>query len=198
MTVKNITIAAVIAELCLFVILAVALQPQWQWADPATRPPQFAGSFQNFTVIEPRRPAPQIKMLDGDGQELGLDAFRGKVVLLNFWATWCAPCRREMPALDRLQATLGGPDFQVVTLSVDRLGKAVVAPWLKRLGLTNLGVYLDPKSVALRAFGVTGLPASYMIDRAGRVAGVILGPAEWDSDEAKALIDFYLAEPRPG
>lgn len=197
MTVKTLTIAAVIAELCLFVILAVALQPQWQRVERATSPPQFAGSLQNFTVIDPRRPAPQVKMLDGTGQELGLDAFRGKVVLLNFWATWCAPCRREMPALDRLQATLGGPDFQVVTLSVDRLGKAVVGPWLKRLGLAHLGIYLDPRSVALRAFGVVGLPASYMIDRAGRVAGVILGPAEWDSDEAKALIRFYVAEPRP-
>ena len=196
MTIKTFTIAAVIAELALFVILSVVLHnaPPAHPVMAATAP-EFTGSFQNFTPISPRRPTPEVPMRDGEGAELGLDRFRGKVVLLNFWATWCAPCVREMPALDRLQAAMGGPDFEVVTVSIDRGGKQAVAPWMADKKLENLGIYLDPKSKLLRAFGARGLPTTYVIDRAGRTAGVIEGPAEWDSVEAKRLVRFYLAEP---
>ncbi len=194
MNIKTFTIAAVIAELALFVILSVVLhlEPRAQPAMAAA--PEFTGDFQNFTPIRPRPPAPEMPVRDGEGRELGLDRFRGKVVLLNFWATWCAPCVREMPALDRLQAAMGGPDFEVVTVSIDRGGKDVVAPWMAAKQLDNLGIYLDGKSKLMRAFGSRGLPTTYVIDRAGGVAGFIEGPAEWDSDEAKRLVRFYLDE----
>ena len=110
-------------------------------------------------------------MTDGDGKPVTLQDFAGQVVLLNFWATWCAPCVREMPSLDRLQAKLGGEGLAVVTVSRDRGGANVVMPFYERLELTNLGVYLDPKGAFSRAFKVRGLPTTILIDREGRVVG---------------------------
>lgn len=195
LTIKNITIVAVAVELALLLLLAVALQPTSREArGPAAAPPGFKGDFQNFTPFDPRRPLPDATIADADGEAVSFDEFRGQVVLLNFWATWCVPCKREMPALDRLQAAMGGADFQVVTVSVDRQGAAVAAPWLEENGLANLPLYVDAGSEALRAFGARGLPTTYIIDRAGRIAGMIEGAAEWDSPEARSLIAFYIEE----
>jgi thiol-disulfide isomerase/thioredoxin len=121
-----------------------------------------------------------------------LSDFAGRVVLLNLWATWCAPCVREMPTLDRLQAELGGPDFEVVALSSDRAGAAAVEPFFRTHGLSRLGVYLDPQGEATRALGTRGLPTTVLIDREGREVGRLEGVAEWDSPEAKALIRAYI------
>jgi thiol-disulfide isomerase/thioredoxin len=154
-------------------------------------PPAFAGEMRQFTLIKPLRPAPAETIEGPDGASIGLERFKGKVVLVNFWATWCAPCLREMPALDRLQAARGDEQFQVVTVSVDRQGRSVVAPFLKRLGLAHLPAYLDSKSALFHAFGARGLPTSYLIDADGTVIGYLEGPAEWDSAAAKALIDHY-------
>ncbi|MDJ0947880.1 MAG: TlpA disulfide reductase family protein [Alphaproteobacteria bacterium] len=195
MTIRQITVGAVIAELLLFIALAVLLQPEPRALPARTaEPPKFEGSFQHFTAFSPRRPTPEATITDGDGRPLGLDAFAGKVVVLNFWATWCAPCKREMPDLDRLQAALGGPDFAVVTVSIDRKGREVVEPWMRSAKLEHLAMYLDPGSKLLRAFGGRGLPTTYILDRKGFVAGMIEGPAEWNADEARALVRFYLAE----
>ena len=167
--------------------------PSYAGAGPSetAAPPAFAGEMRQFTLIKPLRPAPPEPFTAPDGAPVDFTRFKGKVVLVNFWATWCAPCLREMPALDRLQAALGGERFQVVTISVDRQGQAVVTPFLKRLGLSHLPAYLDSKSVLLHAFGARGLPTSYLIDADGTLIGYLEGPAEWDSPEAKALIAHY-------
>ena len=154
-------------------------------------PPAFSGEMRQFTLIKPLRPAPAERFTAPDGSSVDLKHFRGKVILVNFWATWCAPCLREMPALDRLEAKLGSERFQVVTISVDRQGQAAVGPFLQRHGLGRLPAYLDTRSDLLHAFGARGLPTSYLIDADGTVLGYLEGPAEWDSAAAQALIEHY-------
>jgi thiol-disulfide isomerase/thioredoxin len=149
----------------------------------------------NFTPFDPPRPAPPEPFTNGEGAPLSLADFRGRVVLLNFWATWCAPCVEEMPSLDRLQAKLGGRGLSVVALSQDRQGAEVVEPFYDRLGLSHLEVYLDPRNRIGRAFEVRGLPTTILIDRQGRAVAMTMGPAEWDSPDAIAFVERYLRTP---
>ncbi|MBU2089101.1 MAG: TlpA family protein disulfide reductase [Alphaproteobacteria bacterium] len=152
----------------------------------------------DFTLITPSRPAPQTPFGTAEGSSLTLGNFKGKVLLVNLWATWCAPCVEEMPDLDRLQATLGGADFQVLAVSSDRGGAKQVQPFYDRLGLKNLPVYLDPKTELTRALGTRGLPTSILIDREGRMVGQLVGAAKWDSTDALALIRHYIGQPAAG
>ncbi len=144
----------------------------------ADRPPAGGLFADAFTWLEPPAPAPGTAFQDADGRATSLEAFRGRVVLLNFWATWCAPCIREMPSLDRLQAKLGGEGLTVAAVSEDFAGLEVVTPFFKRLGLANLEVYLDPDGTLSRAAGIAGLPTTLLIDREGRLVGGLEGPAE--------------------
>jgi thiol-disulfide isomerase/thioredoxin len=137
---------------------------------------------------------PDGRFVDADGQTVDLADFRGKVVLLNFWATWCGPCKREMPDLDRLQAKLGGERFQVVALSSDRQGPAVVGPFYDELGVGHLTVFNDRRGAVQRAFGVFGLPTTVLIDPQGRELGRLVGPADWGSPEAQALVERAIAD----
>lgn len=146
----------------------------------------------DFNRLDPPVPAPLEVFEDLAGARVRLADFRGQVVLVNFWATWCAPCVREMPTLDRLQAMLAGEGLVVAAVSVDRAGRQAVEPFAAKLGLEHLALFLDPKSALARAFGLSGLPTTYLIDRAGRVVRVLAGPAEWDSPEVVALIRHYL------
>ena len=148
-----------------------------------------------YEATVPPRPLGEIAFTDADGAPLTLADKRGKLVLLNLWATWCPPCVREMPSLDRLEVALGGTDFEVVALSVDRSGAAVVLPFLEKLGVGALEIYLDTSSRVLRTLGINGLPTTILIDRDGSEVGRVVGPAEWDSDEAVALIRHYLVNP---
>ncbi|MFQ5985052.1 MAG: TlpA family protein disulfide reductase, partial [Alphaproteobacteria bacterium] len=147
-----------------------------------------------FTPLATPSPAPEVRFWEGGWSPLGLADFRGKVVLLNFWATWCPPCRREMPTLDRLQAELGGPDFEVVALSVDRGGGPQVEAFFEQLNLTNLKLYVDPTMRSVQAFRVVGLPTTVLLDRRGYELGRVVGPAEWDSPAAIALVQGAIAE----
>ncbi|MFQ5566596.1 MAG: TlpA family protein disulfide reductase [Paracoccaceae bacterium] len=113
-------------------------------------------------------------------------------MLLNIWATWCAPCLREMPTLDRLQAQLGGPDFEVVALSIDRAGLKVVQNFYEKVGIQHLAMYIDSTGKGVRKLGISGLPTTFLIDRAGRELGRLIGPAEWDSSEMVAFIRKQL------
>jgi thiol-disulfide isomerase/thioredoxin len=150
---------------------------------------------ENFIWLTPPEPTPATPIARADGQETTLAAFRGRVVLLNFWATWCAPCIREMPSLDRLQAKLKGEGLDVVAVSEDFTGLDLVGPFFERLKLENLEIFLDSDGALGKAFGIAGLPTTLLIDREGRVVGGLEGPAEWDSDEAIALIRHYLQHP---
>ena len=131
-------------------------------------------------------------VLDGEQQEVTLADYEGQVLLVNFWATWCAPCVEEMPALDALQAELGGEDFQVLVVSNDRNGLEMVEPFYEEQGLENLGIWLDPRGHLMRAFETRGLPTSFVIDRDGQVVARAEGAAPWDSEEAVTLLRWYL------
>jgi len=137
---------------------------------------------------------PGFRFEDRDGRALTLADFAGKVVLLNIWATWCIPCREEMPALDRLQAELGSPDFAVVALSIDRGGLEAVQTFLGEIGIERLAIYLDSSGEAANTLGVIGLPATLLIDQQGREIGRLVGPAEWDSPEMVGLLRSRLTE----
>jgi thiol-disulfide isomerase/thioredoxin len=119
---------------------------------------------------------------------MSLADFRGKQVLLNIWATWCGPCREEMPTLDRLQTRLGGPDFQVVALSIDRDGIDVVRDFYAELDLRALRIYVDTSTMAPINLNVLGVPTTLLLDRNGREIGRYTGPAEWDSEAVVSVI----------
>jgi thiol-disulfide isomerase/thioredoxin len=129
-----------------------------------------------------------LEFVDGAGAPRSLADWRGRVVLVNLWATWCAPCVEEMPALDRIAARLGGADFDVVAIAVDRQGAAVVRPFMEKLGLSRLALPLDPTNAVVRALAAPGLPVSVVLDREGRELGRVLGAAEWDSPEFEAIL----------
>ncbi len=145
-----------------------------------------------FDLLDPPRPLPELRFVDGEGRPLTLADFRGKVILLNIWATWCIPCLREMPTLDRLQAKLGGPRFEVVVLSIDIGGIPVVEKFYRALKLDSLGIYVDKTLRVKRDLGIVGIPTTLLIDRQGREIGRLAGPAEWDSKEAIKAIRRYL------
>jgi thiol-disulfide isomerase/thioredoxin len=131
--------------------------------------------------------------VDGAGRDLTLADFRRRVVLLNVWATWCGPCRAEMPTLDALQARLGGADFHVLPLSIDRAGLGPVRRFYEEIGIRHLELYLAEDIQAMLAFAVIGLPTTLLIDREGREIGRVTGPAEWDSPEAIAQFETVIA-----
>jgi thiol-disulfide isomerase/thioredoxin len=145
----------------------------------------------NFAPTGPK-PVPELTFFDAWGNEVTLADFRGEVVVLNLWATWCAPCRREMPSLDRLQARYAGDGLEVVALSLDRGAVAKIREFFEELGVSSLAIYQDPQARAGRELGAPGLPTTIVIDRTGQEVGRLLGPAEWDSDEAFAVIDSIL------
>ena len=122
------------------------------------------------------------------GEKLDLSAFEGKVVLLNFWATWCAPCREEMPAINALQKELSGDDFTVVALATGRNNPAAIEAFFEDHGIDSLEVYLDPRSNIGRRAGALGLPVTLILDRQGREVAKLIGGADWHSDSAKAII----------
>jgi thiol-disulfide isomerase/thioredoxin len=158
--------------------------------------PQFAIGQEppkNFVMHDAPKPVAAIKFDDAQGQSRNLADFKGKVVLLNIWATWCVPCRKEMPALDRLQAALGGPDFEVVALSIDRGGMDAERKFFADIGIGNLAMYLDSSGQALRQLGAVGLPMTLLIERDGREIGRLIGSAEWDSPKMVEFVRCVVA-----
>lgn len=145
----------------------------------------------SFSALATPKPLPELKFVNSEGREMTLGSFKSRTVLLNIWATWCGPCRREMPTLDRLQAKLGGPDFQVVPLSIDREGLPAVKAFYQELGLKALGIYVDQTGRTTDKLGVVGIPTTLLVDREGREIGRTVGPAEWDSDEVLQVLERY-------
>ncbi len=191
MTFKFAGLLAVAGAALLGLVAWLALDEPQLAASGGARPP-LAGSVANFTPFDPPRPIEQAGFVDGEERALTLGDFEGRVLLVNFWASWCAPCKAEMPSLDRLEAEMGGEDFQVVAVSVDEGGLPAVDRFYSMLGLENLETYLDPTGKFANALKLTALPTTVLVDRDGRALGALVGPAEWDSPEAKALIRYYM------
>jgi thiol-disulfide isomerase/thioredoxin len=166
--------------------LALSAVPSPTRAASADQPP-----LGQFVPTSPPRPAPQAKFSDADGKAVSLADFAGKIVVVNLWATWCAPCRREMPSLDRLQTQLGDR-ITVLAISEDTEGSKAVQAFIANLRLKAVKTYLDPKNAVGQAFKVDGLPTSFLIDRQGHVLGRVEGEAEWDSPKMLAVIEPLL------
>jgi thiol-disulfide isomerase/thioredoxin len=139
---------------------------------------------------------PALAFNDSTGKQLTLEHWRGRTVLLNLWATWCVPCRKEMPALDALEQRLGGPGFEVVAVNIDTRDADKPKAWLKEVGVQKLAYYADPSARAfqdLKAIGrAFGMPTTLLLDPHGCELGTIAGPAEWASDDAIKLIEAAL------
>tara|TARA_R100000306_G_C4381917_1_gene145603 strand:+ start:11452 stop:12042 length:591 start_codon:yes stop_codon:yes gene_type:complete len=146
---------------------------------------------QRFMRWHTPRELPLISFQNEAGKTVSLADFRGRVVLLNIWATWCPPCREEMPSLDRLNAKRGGPTFEVVALSIDR-DSALVKPFYQEFGVQTLRGYFDPTSQVSNMLRAPGVPTTLLIDQEGREIGRTLGPAAWDSPQVEAMIDAAL------
>jgi thiol-disulfide isomerase/thioredoxin len=146
-----------------------------------------------FIPASPALPAPAVSFVDLAGNLASLSEFSGKVVLVNLWATWCGPCLREMPSLERMQSRLGDK-IVVVAISEDRGGSKTVEPFIGKLGLKSVKIYLDPKSAVERAFKVQGLPTSFLIDREGRVLGRVEGAAEWDKPKLLGILKSFVGD----
>ena len=153
------------------------------------------GTLAAFLVKPERKPLPDFAFQDGAGKPLKLSDWKGRVVLVNLWATWCAPCRKEMPDLATLQKELGSDQFEVVAISVDRKGAEASSTFLKETGADNLKLYVEPTTAIVGELQSAGLPATILVDRQGREIGRLLGPAHWAAPEAIALVKAALAEP---
>lgn len=155
--------------------------------------PLIHGEVAALALTDTPRPLPELSFAGPDGHKVKLSDFRGRNILLNLWATWCIPCRREMPALDRLEAKRGGPDFQVVAINIDTAQLDRPKAFLKEIGVKSLTFYADTKAdvfLTLKQDGkVLGLPTTILVGKDGCAIGTMAGPAKWDSDEAVALFN---------
>lgn len=191
---------AAVAALAVAAVLYGALSPG---KDGAAACPEAAGATARLDPLvrgevaalglaEPARAGPAIRFNAPDGTPLDLAAFKGRALLVNLWATWCIPCRKEMPALNTLQRRLGGPDFQVVAVNVDTNRLDRPAAFFKDNAISDLALYADPSADVLQALkrqgGLLGLPTTLLIDKHGCELGRMAGPAEWASPDGEAVI----------
>lgn len=183
--------------------LAGFLTVYWQM-QPASPPPAEeakplaqgfgASGFEKLVMHPEPRPLPEVVFRDATGGQVTLSEWRGKVVLLNLWATWCAPCKVEMPALDRLQAKLGGEAFEVIALSLDRSGQAAPQQFFEDSGIRSLRLFIDDSAQTANRLKAGGLPTSIIIDARGREVARLAGTAEWDEDAALAYLRSLIAK----
>jgi len=149
--------------------------------------------MKKFIPAQKRSDPIPLTFLKDDNTTASLSEWRGKVVLLNFWATWCSPCIREMPSLQKLNNLLSKESFAVLALSQDMQGWRKIRPFIQKYQLNDLPIYNDPKLSGAKRFAVKGLPTTILLDRDGREIGRLLGHAEWDSEEALNLIKYHLS-----
>ena len=158
--------------------------------------PLARGEVAAFTVADRSQRLPDLAFRDANGTERNLADWRGRTVLLNLWATWCVPCRKEMPALDALEGKLGGPAFEVVAVNIDTRNADKPRVWLSEVGVGRLGYYADPSAKIfqdLKTMGrAAGMPTTLLVDPAGCEIGTIFGPAEWASEDAVKLVTAAL------
>lgn len=158
---------------------------------PASSEPA-SGAMAAFVKKAAPAPLPDIKFQDTSGKDVTLSSFKGKTVLLNLWATWCQPCREEMPALDRLQQQLGSDKFEVVVLSLDRQGLDASRKFLDEVKAHSVKLYTDVTTKQGLALKLVGMPTTILINKDGLEVGRLAGPAKWDSEDAKKLIEAAM------
>lgn len=165
-------------------------------ANPAAADPALAamrdGDMRKLVVHDAPQEVSDAVFTDRDGAEFRLADWRGRVVVLNFWATWCPPCRAEMPALDALQAALA-EDVAVVTVATGRNLLPAIDKFYAEAGIVNLPILLDPKSGLARGMGVVGLPVTVVLDREGREVARMIGEADWNTAEAHRILEAVAA-----
>jgi thiol-disulfide isomerase/thioredoxin len=163
-------------------------------------PPLLRTTDSQFVEFRPAALAPPLALERIDGKLIPLEGFRGKAVLLCIWATWCPPCRRELPLLERLQKIVDPKKLEIVTVSVDKAGKPAVDKFLKSVNVRRLDTYLDSQGRIARhadqesaaPFSLYGMPITYVIDRGGFVMGYITGEVDWTSDDALAFLQHFM------
>ena len=183
-----IAIAAVLAVIG--VVWAITSQQPQEPSPSATRTTKspvtrFAPIEGDFTAVAP---------VDGQGQPADMAPYRGKVLLVNLWATWCAPCIKELPSLGALQQELGGDQFQVVTIAIDERDPAKIEPFLAGHGAANLPVLIDRDRTIEKVAQVIALPTSLLVDREGKVKAMVTGDACWNEGTALAAVKAFIAD----
>lgn len=169
-----------------------ALAPLPALADPATWSALREGDMRKLVIHDAPRAVDASAFTAADGGDMTLDAFRGQVVVLNFWATWCPPCRKEMPMLDALNRDLGGPDFQVVTVATGRNSPAAMRRFFEEAGIETLPLHNDPTMAMARDMAVLGLPVTVILDRAGQEIARMQGEADWNGASARAVLQAMI------
>ena len=158
--------------------------------------PLARGEVAAFAVADPSRRLPDLAFRDATGAERHISDWRGRTVLLNLWATWCVPCRKEMPALEALESKLGGPGFEVVAVNIDTRDGDKPRAWLKEVGIDRLAYYADPTAKVFQDLKImgraAGMPTTLLVDPAGCEIGTVAGPAEWASEDAMKLVTAAL------
>lgn len=152
-----------------------------------------AGDMKKLVFHSAPKPVSEAVFVDARGAELSLADYRGKVVLLNFWATWCAPCRHEMPSLDALETELGGDDFAVVPVATGRNPVPIIERFYDKVGVSALPILRDPGKTLAADMGVMLLPVTVILDREGREIARYTGDADWNGAEARAVLEAVLA-----
>ena len=151
------------------------------------------GTVKSFRWLQDPLPLDAVSIHDKDGKEINLSEFEGKIVLLNLWASWCPPCIRELPALDRLQKRLGGEEFSVVAVSLDKDPQVARQMFNERLSIEHLELYIEPAEQIGRFFPIDVLPANFIIDKRGRAIGMLRSYADWDAPESDALFKRLIS-----
>ncbi len=176
------TLSALVLYTCMMLGANAAL------ADMAAIKAMREGDMKKLIFHAEAREVSQSPFETEEGGTATLADYQGKVILLNFWATWCAPCRKEMPMLSELQAEMGGEEFEVITLATGRNPPPAMKAFFDEIGVDNLPLHRDPKSKVAREMGVLGLPITVILDREGREIARLQGDAHWNSDNAKAIL----------
>jgi thiol-disulfide isomerase/thioredoxin len=172
---------------------ALALGANTATADVAALEALRDGDMKKLTFHSSPQPVPDTPFATWEGDEARLSDYAGKHIVLNFWATWCAPCRKEMPQLSALQAELGGDAFEVVTIATGRNPPQAMQRFFEEIGVDNLPLHMDPKQALARDMAVMGLPITVILNPEGQEIARMRGDADWSSDSAKAIVSALIA-----
>jgi thiol-disulfide isomerase/thioredoxin len=179
-------------RLLLVLYMALGLSANTALADMVRIAEMREGDMKKLALHAEPIPAATAPFTAEDGSEMMLSEYHGKYVLLNLWATWCAPCRKEMPMLSELQAELGGDAFEVVTIATGRNAPPAMKKFFEEIGVNNLPLHRDSKQKVAREMGVFGLPVTIILDPDGNEIARMTGDADWSSDNAKAMLTLLI------